>query len=204
MDATSVAKVDMKLEVAILPVADVERAKKFYARLGWRLDADLALHNGFRVVQLTPHGSSCSIQFGTNLTSAAPGSAKDYLIVSDIQAARDALIAAGIEVGDIFHLGPNGPVNGPDPEHRTYSSRAVFSDPDGNSWILQEITSRLPGRVDPGATTFGSATDLASAMRRAAAAHGEHETRIGAADPNWPDWYAAYMVAEQFGTELPK
>lgn len=204
IDATSVVKVDMKLEVAILPVSDVERAKKFYAGLGWRLDADLDFHNGFRVVQYTPHGSSCSIQFGTNLTSAVAGSAKGYLVVSDIQAARDALVAAGVQVGEIFHLGPSGQMLGPDPQHRTYSSRAVFGDPDGNSWILQEVTSRLPGRIDPGATSFGSATDLANAMRRAEAAHGEHEKRIGAADANWADWYANYMVAEQAGTELPK
>jgi len=172
--------------------------------LGWRLDADFDFHNGFRVVQFTPHSSSCSIQFGTNLTSAVPGSAKGYLVVSDIEAAREALVSAGVPVGDIFHIGPAGQVKGPDPRHSTYSSRAVFSDPDGNSWILQEVTTRLPGRIDPGAISFGSATDLANAMRRAEAAHGEHERRIGAADANWPDWYATYMVAEQTGTELPK
>src|SRR6202050_346121 len=201
-EATSIAspqKVDMKLEVDIIPVSDVERAKEFYKKLGWRLDA---MPSG--VVQFTPHGSWCSIQFGAHLTPAAPGSAKGYLIVSDIQAARDAIVAAGIEVGQIFHLTPNGPVSGPDPNHATYRSLASFQDPDGNTWLLQEITTRLPGRVDPGATSFGSASDLATAMRRPSIAQGEHEKRIGAADPNWPDWYAAYMVAAQAGTELPK
>jgi len=196
--ATAVATVDMKVEVLVIAVSDVERAKEFYSKLGWRLDQTPP-----GIVQFTPHGSWCSVQFGTKLTSAAPGSSKGYLIVSDIGAAREALVAAGIEVGEIFHLGPDGPVSGPDPEHRSYRSRAVFSDPDGNVWLLQEITSRLPGRVDAGPTSFSSASDLASALRRAEAAHGEHEKRIGAADPNWPDWYAKYMVAEQAGTELP-
>ena len=192
------AKVDMKLEVHIIPVSDVETAREFYEKLGWRLDVTPP-----GVVQLTPHGSACSVQFGKNLTSAAPGSARAYLIVSDIQAARDALINAGVEVGEIFHLGLDGPVSGPDPEHRTYRSRALFSDPDGNGWILQEVTTRLLGRVDPAATSFGSANDLASALRRAEAAHGKHEKRTGLADPNWRDWYAAYMVADQAGMELP-
>jgi catechol 2,3-dioxygenase-like lactoylglutathione lyase family enzyme len=200
---TGVAAVDMKVEVIVIPVSDVDRAKEFYGRLGCRLDADLGFDNGFRVVQITPHGSGCSVQFGKGLTSAAPGSAKGYLIVSDIGAARDKLIDAGIEVSEIFHLSTEGPVSGPDPEHRSYYSRASFSDPDGNSWLLQEITNRLPGRIGPGATSFGSASDLASAFRRAEAAHGKHEKRIGQADPNWPDWYAEYMVAEQSGTELP-
>jgi len=193
-----VPRVDMKVEVVVIPVSEVERAKEFYRRLGWRLDVTPP-----GVIQFTPPASWCSVQFGTNLTSAPPGSAKGYLIVSDIEAARDALVAAGIEVGEIFHIGPSGPESGPDPEHRTYRSRAEFSDPDGNVWLLQEITTRLPGRVDPVATSFGSASDLASALRRAAAAHGEHEKRIGKADPNWPDWYAKYMVAEQAGTEMP-
>jgi catechol 2,3-dioxygenase-like lactoylglutathione lyase family enzyme len=200
---TGVAAVDMKVEVIVIPVSDVDRAKEFYGRLGCRLDADLGFDNGFRVVQITPHGSGCSVQFGKGLTSAAPGSAKGYLIVSDIGAARDKLIDAGIEVSEIFHLSTEGPVSGPDPEHRSYYSCASFSDPDGNSWLLQEITTRLPGRIGPGATSFGSASDLASAFRRAEAAHGKHEKRIGQADPNWPDWYAEYMVAEQSGTELP-
>ena len=196
--ATAVATVDMKVEVLVIAVSDVERAKEFYSKLGWRLDQTPP-----GIVQFTPHGSWCSVQFGTKLTSAAPGSSKGFLIVSDIGAAREALVAAGIEVGEIFHLGPDGPVSGPDPEHRSYRSRAVFSDPDGNVWLLQEITSRLPGRVDAGPTSFSSASDLASALRRAEAAHGAHEKRIGAADANWPDWYAKYMVAEQAGTELP-
>jgi catechol 2,3-dioxygenase-like lactoylglutathione lyase family enzyme len=193
-----VEHVDMKLEVLVIPVSDVDRAKEFYARLGWRLDVTPPV-----VVQFTPHGSGCSVQFGATLTSAAPGSAKAYLIVSDIEAARNALVATGIEVSEIFHLGPDGPVSGPDPERRSYFSRASFSDPDGNDWLLQEVTTRLPGRVDAAATSYGSASDLASAMRRAAAAHGEHEKRIGQADANWPDWYAEYMVSEQAGTEPP-
>jgi catechol 2,3-dioxygenase-like lactoylglutathione lyase family enzyme len=200
---TSVARVATKLEVIVIPVSDVDRAKEFYGRLGWRLDADFASGEDFRVIQFTPPGSTCSVQFGKNLTSAAPGSAKGYLIVSDIEAARNALVAAGIEVGEFFHIGPDGGGSGLDPERRSYRSRASFSDPDGNGWLFQEVTTRLPGRVDPGATSFGSASDLESALRRAAVAHGEHEKRIGEADPNWPDWYAKYMVAEQAGTELP-
>lgn len=199
----SVASVDMKLEAIVIPVSDVDRAEEFYARLGWRQDVTPP---GSGVVQFTPHGSGCSVQFGTNLTSAAPGSAqRTYLIVADIEAARGALIAAGVDVGEIFHLGPVGPVSGPDPEHRTYRSLALFSDPDDNSWLLQEITTRLPGRVDTGVTSYGSATDFASALRRAEAAHGEHEMRTGGQrDANWPDWYAAYMAAEQSGQELPQ
>jgi catechol 2,3-dioxygenase-like lactoylglutathione lyase family enzyme len=197
-----VARVDMKLEVAIIPVSDVERATHFYTKkLGWRQDVTPP---GSGVVQITPHGSSCSIQFGKTLTSAAPGSARSYLVVSDIEAARDALIKAGVEVGKFFHFGAEGLAPGLDPERGTYRSRAVFSDPDGNSWILQEITSRLPGRIDSGVTSYGSATDLATALRRAEAAHGEHERRTGQRDANWSDWYAAYMAAEQAGTELPK
>ena len=198
--ATSVGKVDMKVEVVVIPVSNVERAKEFYQRLAWRVDVTPPSSG---IVQLTPHGSSCSVQFGKNLTSAAPGSAKSYLIVSDIEDARNKLVAAGIEVSKIFHLGPNGPVSGPDPEHGNYRSLASFSDTDGNVWLLQEVTTRLPGRIDSGVTSFGSASDLANALRRAAAAHGKHEKRIGETDPNWPDWYAEYMVAEQAGTELP-
>ena len=199
------ARGDLKLEVVVISVSDVDRAKEFYGRLGWRLDADFRFDNGLRIVQFTPPGSGCSIQFGRNITAAAPGSAQGlYLVVSDIEAARNDLIARGVEVGGVFHPGPGGQVSGPDPEHRSYFSRASFSDPDGNGWLLQEVTTRLPGRIDGGVTSFSSASDLASAMRRAEAAHGEHEKRIGAADPNWPDWYAAYMVAEQAGTELPK
>lgn len=191
---------DQKLEVVTIPVSDVDRAKEFYTRLGWRLDATPP-----GVVQFTPPGSWCSVQFGPGRTSAAPGSAQGmFLIVSDIAAVRDSLAAAGVDVSDVFHLGPDGPASGPDPEHRSYRSFATLSDPDGNSWRLQEVTTRLPGRVDTDVTSYGSATDLASAMRRASAAHGEHEKRIGAADANWPDWYAAYMAAEQAGTALPE
>jgi catechol 2,3-dioxygenase-like lactoylglutathione lyase family enzyme len=206
--------VDMKFEVAVIPVSDVDRAKKFYAGLGWRLDADFPFDNGFRVIQFTPPGSGCSIQFGTKITSAAPGSAQGlYLIVADIEAARDDLAAHGAQVSEVFHSGtpgaqfqPDGAagrVAGPAPGHASYGSFATFRDPDGNGWLLQEITVRLPGRVDAAETAFASTADLASAMRRASAAHGEHEKRIGKADPDWPDWYAAYMVAEQAGTELP-
>jgi catechol 2,3-dioxygenase-like lactoylglutathione lyase family enzyme len=206
----------MKLEVVVIPVSDVDRAKEFYGtRLGWRLDADFPFDNGFRVVQLTPPGSGCSIQFGTKITAAAPGSAQGlYLIVSDIQAARDDLVARGVDASDVFHPGAPGAqfkhddtsarVNGPAADHASYSSFVTFGDPDGNRWLLQEVTTRLPGRVDPTTTSFESASDLAAAMRRASVAHGEHEKRLGGAyDVNWPDWYAAYMVAEQAGAELP-
>ena len=190
---------DVKLEVVVIPVADVDRAKEFYKKLGWRLDVTPPF-----VVQFTPPGSWCSVQFGKNFTSAAPGSGKAYLIVSDVVAARDQLVAAGVEVSEFVHLGPGGLVSGLDPERRSYYSRASFSDPDGNVWLLQEVTTRLRGRVDPGVTSYSSASDLASALRRAAAAHGQHEKRIGAADPNWPDWYATYMVAEQSGEDMPQ
>jgi catechol 2,3-dioxygenase-like lactoylglutathione lyase family enzyme len=201
--AVNAARVDMKLEVIVIPVSDVERAQQFYRKLGWRQDVTPP---GSGVFQFTPHGSACSVQFGKGLTSVAPGSAqKSYLIVSDIEAARNALVAAGIEVSEIFHITPNGPVAGVDPERGTYRSRALFSDPDGNSWMLQEITTRLAGRIDTGVTSFSSVSDLASAFRRTEAAHGEHEKRTGGQrDENWPDWYAAYMAAEQAGTELPQ
>jgi len=203
--------VDMKLEVVVIPVSDVDRAKEFYGNLGWRLDADVAAGDEFRLVQLTPPGSGCSIQFGTNLTPAAPGSAQSlYLIVSDIAAARDELVARGAKVSEVFHEGTpgarfheDGRVAGPSTDRSSYGSFASFSDPDGNGWLLQEVTTRLPGRIDPAATAFGSAGDLAQALRRAAAAHGEHEKRTGEADENWPDWYAEYMVREQAGEELP-
>jgi hypothetical protein len=126
------------------------------------------------------------------------------LIVSDIQEARDELVRRGIDVSEIFHLGTGGPVSGPEPEHRSYGSFVTFSDPDGNQWLVQEITTRLPGRVDAAETTFASTSDLASALRRAEAAHGEHEKRTGVRDDNWPDWYADYMVREQAGAELPQ
>jgi catechol 2,3-dioxygenase-like lactoylglutathione lyase family enzyme len=214
---TSVAPVDMKFEIVVIPVSDVVRTKEFYAKLGWRLDADYDNGKDFRIIQFTPPGSGCSVIFGKNVTPAAPGSAQGlYLIVSDIQAARKEPLDRGVQISEVFHnegvyAGTDEPflfgrvrVSGPDPEHRSYRSFASFRDPDGNGWLFQEITTRLAGRIDPAATTFASANDLASAMRRASAAHGEHEKRIGAADPNWPDWYAAYMVAEQAGTELPK
>ena len=197
-----VATVDMKLEAIVIPVSDAERAREFYTKLGWRQDVTPP---GSGVFQFTPHGSACSVQFGKNLTSAAPGSAqRTYLIVSDIKSARNALVSAGIEVSDFFHLGPEGLLSGPDPEHRSYRSLASFSDPDGNSWLLQEITTRLPGRIDSGITSFGSVTDLSTALRRAEAAHGEHEKRTGQRDANWPDWYAEYIAAEQAGAELPQ
>lgn len=204
---------DVNLEVVVIPVSNVDRAKEFYRQLGWRLDADFPFDNGFRVVQFTPPGSGCSVQFGTNITSAPPGSSQGvYLVVSDVQAARDELAARGVEVSEVFYPGTpgaqfqtddaSGRVTGPAPDHASYSSFATFSDPDGNGWLLQEVTTRLPGRVDA-ETGFVSAADLASALRRAATAHGEHEKRIGQADENWPDWYAAYLVAEQAGEELP-
>jgi catechol 2,3-dioxygenase-like lactoylglutathione lyase family enzyme len=211
---TRAGNVDLKLEVVVIPVADVERAKKFYRHLGWRLDTDFAFDNGFRVVQLTPPGSACSVQFGTGITSAAPGTAQNlYLIVSDIEAARAEVAARGVAISEIFHPeipgaqfqpdGAAGRVRGAAPDHLTYRSFATFRDPDGNSWLLQEITTRLPGRIDAAETAYASVADLASAMRRASVAHGEHEKRTGAPDANWPDWYAAYMVAEQHGTERP-
>ena len=214
----SVASVDMKFEIVVIPVSDVDRAKEFYGRLGWRLDADYDSGKDFRVIQFTPPGSGCSVIFGKNVTAAAPGSAQGlYLIVADIEAARGNLLRRGVKVSEVFHgagdvfAGPDEPylfgrirVNGPDPEHRSYRSFASFSDPDGNGWLFQELTTRLPGRVDDTETTFASANDLASAFRRAAAAHGEHEKRTGQADANWPVWYAAYMVAEEAGEGLPQ
>ena len=197
--------VDMKLEVVVIPVSDVDRSKRFYGGLGWRLDADIVLGDAFRVVQFTPPGSPCSIHFGKGVTSAAPGSAQStYLVVSDIQAARAALVAHGADLSDVFHRAAGDPrASGPDPQGRSYSSFASFSDPDGNSWLLQEITVRLPGRVASEDTTFTAPTELASALRRAAAAHGEHEKRTGQRDENWPDWYAEYVFREQAGKPLP-
>ena len=158
-----------------------------------------------RAVQFTPPGSQCSIHFGRN---AEPGSAQGlFLIVSDIQAARDDLVSRGVEVSEIFHYaaGPapfGGKVSGIAPDHLSYGSYATFSDPDGNGWLLQEVTTRIPGRV-AGDTTYASVDDLSQALRRAEAAHGRHEARTGQRDANWPDWYAAYLVAEQAGTDLP-
>jgi catechol 2,3-dioxygenase-like lactoylglutathione lyase family enzyme len=207
-------RVDFRLEAVVIPVSDVDRAKAFYGGLGWRLDADFQFDNGFRGVQFTPPGSSCSIQFGTNKTSAAPGSAQGlYLIVTDIEAACDALLASGVKVSEVFHpevpgaqfeLGDaNGRASGLAPDRGSYGSFATFSDPDGNGWLLQEITTRLPGHVDATATTFASVSDLASALRRAQAARSEHATDTGQEDAKWADWYASYMAAEQTGTELP-
>lgn len=211
---------DMKLEITVIPVSNVDRAKQFYGNLGWRLDADFATGDDFRVIQFTPPGSATSVIFGKNVTPAAPGSAQGlYLVVSDIEAARKELLGRGVAVSDAFHhegdtySGSAEPylfgrvrVSGPDPERRTYRSFASFSDPDGNGWLLQEITARAPGRVDGNQTAFASVDDLASALRRAEAAHGEYETRVlaGVRDANWADWYAAYLVAEQAGKELPQ
>jgi catechol 2,3-dioxygenase-like lactoylglutathione lyase family enzyme len=203
---------DMKLEVVVIPVSDVDRAKSFYTGLGWRLDADVATSESFRVVQVTPPGSPAAVIFGTSVTAQEPGTAQGlHLIVNDIDAAHDELKRTGAEPSEVFHDeggvfhhgGTDARVPGPEPKHSSYSSFLSFRDPDGNGWILQEITNRLPGRLDPSVTQFSSASDLAAALRRAAAAHGEHEARTGAADPNWPDWYASYLVAEQAGTELP-
>jgi catechol 2,3-dioxygenase-like lactoylglutathione lyase family enzyme len=209
--------IDMKFEIVVIPVSDVDRAKKFYANLGWRLDADYDDGKGFRVLQFTPPGSACSVIFGKNVTAAAPGSAQGlYLIVSDLEAARKELIARGVEVSETFHnagvyAGPDEPylfgrvrVSGPDPKHGSYRSFASFRDPDGNAWLFQEVTQRLEGRIDPATTTFGSVSDLASAFRRAEHAHGAHEAKLGKKDENWPEWYAAYMVAEQSGAKLPE
>ena len=205
---------DLKFEAAVIPVTDVDRAKEFYERLGWRLDADFAFDNGFRVVQFTPPGSPASVQFGTDITSATPGSAQGlYLVVSDIEAARDEIASRGVEIGEAFHAESpgaqfepgdlSGRVSGRG-EAASYGSFATFSDPDGNTWLLQEITARLPGRIDSAETAFASVNDLSQALQRAAAAHGEHEKRTGQRDTNWSDWYAEYMAAEQSGAELPQ
>jgi catechol 2,3-dioxygenase-like lactoylglutathione lyase family enzyme len=206
----NVESVETKLEAVVIPVSDVDRAKEFYARLGWRLDADLG-NDEFRIVQFNPPGSDCSVQFGIGVTAAAPGSAQSLLVVSDIGAAHDDLVAKGAGPSEVFHDGSGGynrwdattRASGPDPDRRTYASFLEFADPDGNLWQLQEITSRLPGRVDAHTATFGSADELRRALERAAAAHGEHEKRVGAADEQWPEWYAAYMLAEALGDELP-
>ena len=207
--------VDLKLEVVVIPVRDADAAKEFYLSLGWRLDADFPFENGFRVIQFTPPGSGCSVQFGTNITTAPPGSAQGlYLIVSDIEAAHDDLAARGVKVSEVFHPGspgaqfqhdgPSDRISGRADAPASYSSFVTFSDPDGNEWLLQEVTERLPGRLDPSSTTYASVADLEQALKRAAAAHGEHEARDGGVrDDNWPSWYATYMLAEQAGTALP-
>jgi predicted enzyme related to lactoylglutathione lyase len=206
--APSAKKVDMKLEAVTIPVSDIDRAKEFYGGLRWRLDADFTQRDE-RVVQFTPPGSPCSVIFGTNGTSAAPGSVQNiFLIVSDIEAARDELVGRGVDVSDVFHYaaGPapfGGRVSGPAPNRASYGSYATFRDPDGNGWLLQEVTTRFPGRIDSTETSFTSASDLANALRRASAAHGDHEKRTGQRDVDWPHWYAAYMVAEQTGKDLP-
>jgi catechol 2,3-dioxygenase-like lactoylglutathione lyase family enzyme len=214
--ATSRA-IDLKLEVIVIPVSDVDRAKAFYANLGWRLDADFASGDGWRVIQFTPPGSACSVIFGKNVTPAAPGSAQGlYLIVSDLEAARRDLLARGVEISEPFHgagdvhAGADEPylfgrvrVDGADPKHGSYSSFASFRDPDGNGWLFQEVTTRLPGRIEATDTTFTSSNELARALRRAASAHGEHEKRTGVHDENWQDWYAVYIVREQAGQPLP-
>ncbi|NNH63720.1 VOC family protein [Rhizobium laguerreae] len=211
--AEKVHDVDMKLEVVVIPVSDVDRAKAFYTGLGWRLDADVSGANGFRVVQVTPPGSPCSVIFGSGVTSAKPGSAQGlHLIVSDIEIAHAALAARGAamsgvfhDVGGVFHhQDDEGRLAGPHPTRGSYSSFASFSDPDGNGWLFQEVTARLPGRIDATSAAFSSESDLASALRRAAAAHGEHEKRTGGNhDENWPDWYAQYMIAERSARPLP-
>ena len=207
--------VDLKLEAVVIPVTDVDRTKSFYGSLGWRLDANFAFDNGFRVVQFTPPGSPTSIQFGTSITTAEPGSAQGiYLVVADVQAARDELAALGVDVSKVFHArspgaqfqsdATTGRVDGPADDRASYGSFATFRDPDGNGYLLQEVTKRLPGRIDTAGTTFASVNDLTQALIRAAMAHGEHEERNGGEyDEQWPAWYAAYMVAEQAGTELP-
>jgi catechol 2,3-dioxygenase-like lactoylglutathione lyase family enzyme len=215
--AANAANVDMKLEVVVIPVSDVDRAKAFYEKLGWRLDIDVAAGDDFRAMQFTPPGSGCSIILGKNVTAAAPGSAQGlYLIVSDIEAARKEMLARGVEISEVFHsegehVGTDEPymfgrvrVSGPDSNRGSYRSFASFKDPDGNGWLFQEVTTRLAGRIDSAVTNFASVSDLRNALWRAALAHGEHEQRTGGQrDENWPDWYAAYMAAEQAGTELP-
>jgi predicted enzyme related to lactoylglutathione lyase len=211
---TNPGRIDLKLEAVVIPVTDVDRAKTFYSSLDWRLDADFAFDNGFRIVQFTPPGSPASVQFGSNVTTAPAGSARGlYLVVSDIEAARDQLAARGVEVSPVFHPGaPGGQfqadgasrLGGADGDRSSYGSFATFADPDGNSWLLQEVTTRLPGRIDTGQTTYASVNDLMQALIRVATAHGEHEKRNGGEyDEQWPAWYAAYLVAEQNGQELP-
>jgi catechol 2,3-dioxygenase-like lactoylglutathione lyase family enzyme len=219
VEARHARGVDMKLEIVVIPVSDVDRAKRFYGGLGWRLDADYPSEDGyFRVIQFTPPGSGCSVIFGKNVTAAPPGSAQGlYLIVSDVEAARKELVGRGVQISEVFHdaagvyAGQDEPylfgrvrVSGPDPARSSYRSFASFNDPDGNGWLFQELTHRAPGRIDTDVTTFASSEDLAAALRRAEAAHGEHEKRTGGQrDENWPDWYAEYLISEQAGKDLP-
>jgi catechol 2,3-dioxygenase-like lactoylglutathione lyase family enzyme len=219
VEARHARGVDMKLEIVVIPVSDVDRAKRFYGGLGWRLDADYPSEDGyFRVIQFTPPGSGCSVIFGKNVTAAPPGSAQGlYLIVSDVEAARKELVGRGVQISEVFHdaagvyAGQDEPylfgrvrVSGPDPKRSSYRSFASFNDPDGNGWLFQELTHRAPGRIDTDVTTFASSEDLAAALRRAEAAHGEHEKRTGGQrDENWPDWYAEYLISEQAGKDLP-
>ena len=210
----AVSHVDMRLEIQVIPVSDVDRAKEFYTRLGWRLDDDVAPLEGLRIVQFTPPGSAASITFGRGLTTAVPGSAEAGLTVSDIEAARDEVAGRGIDASDIWH-GPPFPVEarqpGPDPDRASYGSFFSIDDPDGNTWLVQEVTTRRPGRIDPANTAFSSTADLEGALRRAEAAHREHEKHAGRShlfhrsgeDTDWSAWYAAYLVAEQTGTDLP-
>ena len=207
LETPAVREIDLKLEVVVIPVSDVERAKHFYGDvLGWRLDGEFVVGKEFRAMQFTPPGSPCSIHFGKGITSAAPGSVAGlYLVVTDIEAARAELVERGVDVSEVFHrAGPGKPPEpGRDPESRSYASFASFKDPDGNAWLMQEVTARLPGRVDSPALTFSSASELASAFRRAEAAHGVHEKKLGHRDEEWPEWYAEYMIAEQAGKPLP-
>jgi len=199
--------VDLKLEVVAIPVSDVDRAKRFYGdSLGWRLDGEFIVGDDFHALQYTPPGSPCSIHFGKGVTSAPPGSAQGlFLVVSDIQAARAELVDRGVAVSEVFHVtGPGKPpISGIDPGRHSYASYVSLKDPDGNTWLLQEVTQRLPGRVDSAETAYASLSDLANAMRRAETAHGEHEKKLGQRDADWPSWYAAYMIAEQSGKPLP-
>jgi catechol 2,3-dioxygenase-like lactoylglutathione lyase family enzyme len=192
--------VDMKLEVVALPVSDIDRAKRFYGSLGCRLDADFAAGEDWRLVQMTPPGSPCSIMFGKGFTTAAPGSVQGtFLVVDDIEAARAKLAGYGVDVSDVFHfegplraVGTNGRVKGKDPQANSYHSWVSFSDPDGNGWLVQEVTTRLPGR--------GLAMDVAiltALLREAEKRHGEYEPT--APKHHWSGWYAAYVVARQQG-----
>ena len=195
---------DAKIEVVVLSVADVDRAKDFYAALGWRLDADITVGDSFRVVQFTPPGSPASIHVGKGISDAPAGSARAYLVVDDVEAAKRELDSHGAAVSDVFHReGSPDPVSGPDPARGSYQSFATFSDPDGNTWVIQEITNRLPGRIDSATASYASVADLAAAMRRAEAAHGKHEAETGERDADWPTWYAGYMISEQRGEPLP-